>query len=191
MPLMLFGILAYWIPNRMAPLHADVFQPFLMLIFLVTCALPVVFLFMLKLFGSIRSVTLQNRKDRVIPFLIICVMYGLLTWIFISRFRLSMDDDLLKFMLISNALVLCSALITLWFKISIHSLAICGILGILVSLARQEEMRDLNGILMVAFVLAGLVMSSRLQLQVHTTREVFYGAGVGYAISALGMQLLF
>ncbi|NJN42152.1 MAG: phosphatase PAP2 family protein [Flammeovirgaceae bacterium] len=78
-----------------------------------------------------------------------------------------------------------------FFKISVHSLAAWGIIGIFVPLNTTLEGNVLVPVIAGSIVLAGLIMSSRLKLDAHTPREVTVGAMVGFGISFFGMLWLF
>ena len=93
-------------------------------------------------------------------------------------------------LMIISAVVILSAVITIFYKISIHSAASWGIIGILLPLNKIS-----NGILLVPtvslIVIAGLVMSSRLMLNAHTPREVLAGCLLGFGVGFTGIVVLF
>jgi len=95
-----------------------------------------------------------------------------------------------RIMIIVAALVGIATVITFFYKISIHSLAWGGVVGILLSMNRMVEGTLLIPTI-VAIVLAGLVMSARLFLNAHTLREVLSGALTGFVAGLGGMMLLF
>lgn len=78
----------------------------------------------------------------------------------------------MKFLLIIDALVLSSFIVTLFIKASIHALS-------------------LFYPMVIAIFLSGLIMASRLYLQVHTPKEIAVGAGVGIFVSLIGMLYFF
>ncbi len=92
--------------------------------------------------------------------------------------------------MIISAMVVSSACITLFYKVSIHSAAIWGIVGILLPLNKIS-----NGVLLIPTVIiivfAGLVMSSRLMLNAHTPREVLSGSLLGFGLGFVGVVMLF
>lgn len=94
-------------------------------------------------------------------------------------------------MMIITAMVVASAIVTLFYKVSVHSVAICGIIGILLPLNNASE----EGLLLYptigSLAMAGVVMSSRLQLNAHVPREVLVGAVMGFAIGFGGVISLF
>lgn len=70
-------------------------------------------------------------------------------------------------------------IITTRFKISIHSVAVGGVLGVLWALElRMPELDFLFPILLLT-VLSGLAMTARLALNAHTPEEIAYGFTLG------------
>ncbi len=93
--------------------------------------------------------------------------------------------------MIITTMVIVSFAITFFFKISVHSLAACGAIGILLPLNNATEEALLVVPTVFVILAAGTVMSSRLLLEAHTPKEVYYGGVVGFAIGFLGMILFF
>lgn len=155
---------------------------------LITFIFPAANIVLLKAFGTIRSLEMEKRKDRLLPFLMITVFYGVVCAMF--YYKVSMNVNFNKIMLIATALTVVATVMTFFFKISIHSLAMGGALGIIMPLNKAGEGTLLYPLVLL-FVLAGLVMSARLYLQVHTLREVGYGAALGFLVGFFGMIILF
>lgn len=144
---------------------------------------------MFKYFGTITSFSMQSRYERIVPFLAITLIYLVTTYLFFIKLPIS--ANLNKLIAIISALVLVSTVVTFFFKISVHSLALGGLAGIILPLNKAIE----NGALLWPtawlFVIAGLVMSSRLYLNAHSPREVYIGAVTGFLIGFAGILLLF
>jgi hypothetical protein len=134
---------------------------------------------------------MEDRRERIYPFFFTSLFYLIVTYLFYSKTRIGLDDNLLKILMIVDALVVVSAVITLFYKISVHSLAVCGILGILLPLNRVAVDSSLFYPTLTVVVIAGAVMSSRLQLNAHSIREVLVGAVVGITTGLCGMIYLF
>ena len=154
----------------------------------ITFVFPAANIVMLKAFGTIRSLEMEKRKDRLLPFMMITVFYGVVCAMF--YYKVSMNVNFNKLMLIATALTAVATVMTFFFKISIHSLAMGGALGIIMPLNKAAEGTLLYPVALL-IVLAGLVMSARLYLQVHTLREVGYGVALGFLVGFLGMIILF
>jgi hypothetical protein len=187
----LFSLLAWALPSALAPLNASAHFTFIFFLFIVTFLLPALNIGMFKLFGTIKSVSMVDRKERVLPFVFISLIYIVITYLFYSKSRISLNDNFLKLMMIIDLLVVIATMVTFFFKVSVHSLAIWGLIGIILPLTKIAEINTLFYVTLVLIVLAGLIMSSRLQLGAHTSREVMWGGVLGLATSLAGMLLLF
>ena len=131
------------------------------------------------------------RRERIAPFLMISLLYGVVTYLLYSKIGLAWQDPFMKFLLIIDALVLSSFIVTLFMKASIHSLSISGITVMLIVLNTMVENGSLFYPMVVAIFLSGLIMTSRFYLQVHTPKEIAVGAGVGILVSLIGMLYFF
>ena len=110
---------------------------------------------------------------------------------FFYKAKINVYVNFNKVILIVALLVFAATIATFFQKVSVHSLAMLGVVGILIPLNRAAEDGALHWPTVAALVLAGLVMSSRLYLNVHTPREVLTGAIIGFGVSFLGMIFLF
>jgi hypothetical protein len=148
---------------------------------------PAINLLLFRYLGSIQSLYLESRKERILPFLFISVMYGLVAFLF--YYKLPFSANFNKLMVIVASLVIVATLITLFYKVSVHSLALGGLVGILFPLIRFLPALLLPTTLTVA--VTGLVISSRLLLGAHTPRETLVGSLTGVLTGYGGMLLLF
>jgi membrane-associated phospholipid phosphatase len=190
-PTYLFALLGFYFPLALYPINGNTLRAFLILVFAMTFILPALNIFFFTITGSIQSVQMKNRKERVLPFLLIFLLYVAVTFLMFYKVRVSADDSLMKFFFIIDALVLASFVITLFYKVSVHALAMAGLLGILLPLAKVSEDGQLFIPLLFSLVINGSVMSARLQLSAHTPREVFTGAVIGFSIGFASMIILF
>jgi hypothetical protein len=187
----LFSLLAWALPSALAPLNTSAHVTFIFLLFIVTFLLPALNIGMFKLFGTIKSVSMEERKERILPFIFISIIYIVITYLFYAKTRVSLTDNFLKLMMIIDLLVVIATVVTLFFKVSVHSLAIWGLIGIMLPLTKIAEVNTLFYTTLGLIVVAGLIMSSRLQLGAHTSREVMWGGVLGLATSLTGMIMLF
>lgn len=187
----LYLLFAFYFPVGMEPLTANAHFDFVFIIFCVTFALPVVNVIIFRAVGSIRSYTMADRRERIFPFAFIALLYAGITYLLYSKTGMGLGDNLFRFLLIANALVIVAVVATLFYKVSVHSLAAWGMIGILAALNKITENSALFYPLLTTIVVAGLVMSARLQLQAHSAREVTAGAMLGLLTSFGGMIVLF
>jgi hypothetical protein len=181
-------ILSYYFPS-MLMIRKENRMVIVGLVFVFTFVLPAVNLVMLRAFGNIQSLTLQSRRERILPFVFISLLYLLVTFLF--YFKLPFSANFNKLMMIISALVVVSLMITLFYKISIHSIAMGGGIGILLPLNQVTEQMSLLWPTAFTILVTGLVMSSRLVLDAHSPREVMYGSVVGFVVGFFGMIILF
>ncbi len=187
----LFGLLAFVLPIALDPLKEDGYLNFIFLIFCVTFLFPALNVGIFKTFGSIKTLAMEDRQERILPFSFIAILYIVVTYLFYTRTRIDLNDNLLKFLVIIDALVLVAAIVTFFYKVSVHSMGMCGLIGILLPLNKISEDGALFYPTIIAIVLSGIVMSSRLQLNAHTPREVMMGGVLGFTTSFVMMLILF
>jgi hypothetical protein len=187
----MFGLFTFSLPAGLDPLKEDGHLNFVFLIFCVTFLLPALNIGIFKTFGSIKSLAMEERQERIIPFSFIAILYVAVTYLFYSRTRVGLNDNLLKFLIIIDALVIVATLVTIFYKVSVHSMSIWGLLGILLPLNKVSEDGALFYPTLAFIVIAGLVMTARLQLNAHSPREVMVGGMLGFATSFACMVLLF
>lgn len=184
----LVTIIGFYFP-AMLSITPQSFKIVLGFVFCFTFLLPVVNIIMFRYFGTISSYTLHVRSERLIPFVAIAIIYVVMVFLFYTKLPLSANFN--KLMVIVTSLVIFSALATFLYKVSIHSLAACGMIGILLPLNKALENNILLWPTAMALVIAGLVMSARLYLNAHTFNEVIMGAVAGFTISFAGMLIMF
>jgi hypothetical protein len=187
----LFSLLSLALPPALAPLQQSSHFKMIILIFLVTFVLPVLNMGIFKIFGSVKSFQMRERKERLMPFVFISLIYVLVTYLLYSPTKFSLNDNFMKLMLIIDTLVVIATLATFFFKVSVHSIGIWGMIGIMLLLTKIAEINTLFYVSLGLIIIAGFVMSSRLQLGAHNSREVMWGSVIGLATSVAGMLILF
>jgi hypothetical protein len=144
---------------------------------------------MFRYFGTISSFYLNNRAERLVPFMAISAIYLVMTFLFFNKLPISINFN--KLISIIAALVVISTIITFFYKVSVHSLAICGMVGMITPLNKAVENEILLVPTMVVIFISGIVMSARLYLNAHTLNEVLFGALIGFITGLAGIMILF
>jgi len=186
----LFTLLAFVSPALLYPFVQSI-NTFIFLLFLMTFLLPAVNIGMFRLLGVVKDMTMEERGERIKPFLMIGLLYAVFTYMLSAKFKISFGDNVFNLILIIDAFVLFALLITFFYKASIHSLGIWGVIGILFPLNKVIDDPAIFFATLLALVIAGVVMSARLQLNAHTPREVLVGSVAGFSIGFFGMLILF
>jgi hypothetical protein len=153
-----------------------------------TFILPVLNMVFFKVTGTITNLNLANRRDRILPFIFVTLVYAAVTAMFYWKMYIPV---VFKLMLMVTALSLLVLVATLFFKISVHAVGSSGLAAILLAMATLASATELLWPALVMIVLAGFAMSSRLQLNAHTLAEVSWGGVLGFASAFGGMLILF
>jgi hypothetical protein len=187
----LFCLMAWVFPSALAPVNVEQHRAYISLIFLTTFLLPALNIGIFRALGTVSSIAMVERKERIIPFLFITGIYCVITYLLYSKTRLDLSDNFLRLMMVIDFLVIVATLCTFFFKISVHSVAIWGLIGMLILLTKMTALNSLLFVSLGLILLAGIIMSARLQLGVHTSREVMWGSIVGLVTSVSGMLFFF
>ena len=187
MPTWLFGTLLYQVPNI---LGLDTFSGTLrislwVLIAVGTFAVPTLLILFLFRGGYVRDLQLDDRHDRRLPYLLTGFVYSFLTFLFAFRMQL-VSEIAPEIAIILGSItisILLVGVISLFWKISAHSVGIGGSIGAIAAIMFKFNEIDLLYTLTAFIVLAGLIASARLHLNAHTLSQVSAGFFLGIIVS--------
>ncbi len=137
---------------------------------------PVITVLLLNAIGFIESVMLHSQKDRIIPY-IACGIYFFWAYL-VFRNQPSVPTVLTAF---SFAVFLSSSaalLANIYFKVSMHAIGMGGVTGFFLVIMQSGTMM-MSLPLSVAFLLTGMVCTSRLLISDHTPKEIYSGLIIG------------
>ena len=137
----------------------------------------------------IHSFSMEQRHERIVPFFTISLFY-LAVCIILSN-RLGWGSFFIVAMATITGISFLVSLVTLKWKISVHSVAISSMVGFLLAAMLVRAEQELLIPLCVSIVVAGLVMSSRLYLNVHSPAQIGYGCLLGFGTSFLVTWIFF
>ncbi|WP_337042582.1 hypothetical protein [Emticicia sp. 17c] len=191
MPTFLFVILFFLAPiplgvEGLAPTFKWVVLGF---VFIYTFAIPAYIIYMLKRWGIISSLNLSYLPERRIPYFLTAAIYAVLGYFLYNK-----NSSLFAcaYILWSITLViLFVAIISLWWQISAHAAGIGGIIGALAGIMIKFGETGLFIPLLCSMVLAGYVLSARLQLNAHTPRQAWAGLILGIILSLQSVAYFF
>ena len=175
-------------PALFGPISQDAVPYFVFAIFIATALIPALSLAFLRAIKIIQSLDLTIRKERIIPFILISCFYTFSAYTFHNK--LPLPDLILAPLIASPILIVLLSLISLRFKISVHTAASTGVLGTLTGIFYIIPVDRSALILVVIALLTGLTSTSRLYLGHHNLKEVFYGAVIGFSIPLMSILLL-
>jgi hypothetical protein len=151
-----------------------------------TYIIPLLLLITLKKTGVINSYQLKTRKERKIPLAIMVFLFYMLGNLF-NKIKV-LEEISMLFYATALGLLITYLLLNIKIKSSIHLLSMgltCGFF--IFSTLMSTESYIL--IIIILFLIAGLLASSRLHLKAHTVKEVYLGFFIGIS-AILGMYLL-
>ncbi|GAA4379036.1 phosphatase PAP2 family protein [Hymenobacter koreensis] len=190
-PTYLVALLAFGLPAGVLGLAASARGPLVGWVALFTFVLPALGTLLLVWLGVVNSVELADRRQRPLPLTLAGM--GFLAATLAVRFTPRFHHALLVQVLAGITLaLLCTLLITFWWKISAHAVGMGGAVGLLLLL--QEELfptqTAVAGWAAAATMLALAVAWARLWLRAHTPAQVAAGFALGIGAALAGKAVL-
>ena len=181
MPSILFGVLIFYIPEALQPMSGKIMFYVLILIFITTFIIPAFSLIGLKSSGTISGFRLIRRRERILPFTLITIFYGITTFLFYSKIQV--NNLLMSIFVGATIAVALLTLITIFMKISVHSMGAGCMVGYIFGFNRFYPGIDMIIVLTIVVLFSGAILSSRLYLKAHTPKEVYAGFILGLLVS--------
>lgn len=139
---------------------------------------PLITILLSRALGFVKSFYLYSQQDRIIGYITSMIFYF---WGYYSlREQPEIPRILVQFMMgvfLSSAVAL---IFNIYFKISMHAIGMGGMLGIFAAIMFQNTML-MTWPLSLAFLIAGLVCTSRLIVSDHSSKEIYMGLLAGLA----------
>jgi len=153
----------FWLPLRVS--YATIF-------------LPLFTVFLSKQLKFIDSVFLRTQKDRIIPYIASGIYFF---WLYMVFNNDKGVPSILTSFIFGVFLVSSAALIAnIYFKVSMHAIAMGGMLGLFIVILQQNTML-MTVPLCIALLIAGLVCTARLIVSDHQPKEIYSGLLLGAA----------
>jgi hypothetical protein len=131
----------------------------------------------------ISSWTITERKERNYPLIITTVLYFITSFLI---FKFPLPVFLKTYIFATSFISVIVTVINFWWKISLHSVA-AGALISLVFILSLKMLTPLEWYLISTVIIGGLVLSSRLKLNLHSPQQVWIGLFTGF----IGLGLFF
>lgn len=152
-------------------------------VLLITAALPALINYLFLKRGIIKSLMMESRQERLLPYLVSAGCFYLTAYM---ANILQLPAIFYLFSLGSTLLALMAVFLTFYLKVSIHMIAMGGVTGTFLALSIRWQL-DILMILVILFLLSGLLAYARLKLKTHTQAEIYSGYITGFGV----MMLLF
>jgi hypothetical protein len=148
--------------------------------------LPLALLPFLRYMNFISSWTLEEREERVIPLIISTILYATSSFIL---YRFPVPFFLKAFMFSVFLISLMLTAINFRWKISLHSVGAGALTGLILILSFRLY-SHLLGLLVIAVIAGGMIMSARLRMNLHSPRQVWTGFSAGFVLLTFFMFFL-
>ena len=148
------------------------------LVFVTTIVFPGLSAYLFLRMGLLTSLKMEEASERKYPFMVSFASFILLGQFF-WKLPLPVEFCIFAYGAAISSLI---ALFCLPFaKISIHMLALGGIIGALIAIAGQYFLNVIP-VIIVLFLMAGFLGTARLVLKAHKLNEIYIGFATGFLV---------
>ena len=180
MPLIALHLTLLTTPSLALTLNQNLILIYSILIFS-TIVLPLVSIFWLIQKGRVSSLEMSNHKERSLP------LFKTVIWMSFGYYLLQnllFYTPILKAELLGAILIiLLAAIISKFWKISLHLLGIGGVVGVFIAL--QIMHGDFLYLLLLFILLSGLLGVARIKQKAHNYAQVYAGFLVGLSVELI------
>jgi hypothetical protein len=150
-----------------------------------TIIFPLLSIFFLMSKGRVNSLEMSNHKERSLPLFITVI------WMSLGVFMLSnilFYAPILKAEIIGAILIIIfAAIISKFWKISLHLLAIGGVVGVFIALQLIEG--GVLHLLLIFILLSGILGVARIAQKAHNHTQVYLGFLLGMSVELITLLL--
>lgn len=186
-PTIIFAVVLFGYPS-LVPININGKLYLLGFVFFFTFIAPASIVYLLYKGDFIKSLTMENREERLLPFTISTIFYTATAYLFVYKLHSFL---ILSPIISSIALaLLLTTIVTFFYKISAHAIGISGLLGIAFALQNSYPEFHFMGFIVCSILGSGLLLSARLALNAHTPKQVFSGFILGFSVCYSYMMLM-
>jgi hypothetical protein len=148
---------------------------------------PLITVLLLKALKFIDSFFLHTQKDRIIPYIACGIFFF---WVYLVFRNQPNIPTVLTAFIFSVFLASSAALLAnIYLKISMHAIGMGGVLGLLLVVMASNTMLTTLPF-SIAFLLTGLVCTSRLIVSNHQPKEIYLGLLLGIVSQMIGAAVI-
>jgi len=180
MPLLTLHLTLLALPSLALTLNQNLMLIYSIIIFS-TMVLPLVSIFWLLRKGKVSSLEMSNHKERSLP------LFKTVIWMSFGYYLL---QNLLFYAPILKAellgaiiIILIAALVSKFWKISLHLLGIGGVVGVFIAL--QIMHGGFLYLILLFILLSGLLGVARIKQKAHNYAQVYLGYLVGLSVELI------
>lgn len=153
-------------------------------VFVLYTLFPLVTTLLLKGLGFIKSIYMQDPKDRIIPY-VVCMIFYFWSW-YVSKKLPDFPHEMMEFRLAIFIASIFGLLANIYLKVSMHAMAV-GIMITFFMYTAYNDALSFGSYIALALFVTGLVCTSRLILRDHSPGEVYLGLAIGIASQCLAL----
>ena len=180
MPLLAVHLTLLVLPSLAFTLSQNLLLIYGILVFS-TMILPLVSIFWLMRKGKVSSLEMSNHKERSLP------LFKTVIWMSFGYYLLQnllFYTPILKAELLGAIIIiLIAAIVSKYWKISLHLLGIGGVVGVFIAL--QIIHGDFLYLLLLFILLSGLLGVARIKQKAHNYAQVYVGFLVGLSVELI------
>lgn len=177
MPSYLFLFIILFASSLLQPIQKESLLQVLGIIFIVTFIIPAISIGTLRLSNFISDLTMADKKQRITPFLFVTCFYGITAYMFYAKLKI--NNLIFLIFATTTALLFLLTVMTYFWKISIHGAGIGGTIGFILALSMIYPIPHFAITLAILIFICGLIIYSRLSLNVHSPLQVYAGVLLG------------
>ena len=176
MPVLVLGMVLKADPHVAFFLPGDQRYVLLLLVTVLTVAFPLVSILLLLRSKVIGSLEMRSRQERIVPFLMVAIYYGMTYFVLRTTHLHPMALSIFTGIIV--ALVITIAITIRW-KISIHMVGVGGAIGAVAGASAVHSLHLLP-LISILILLAGILGTARLLLGGHVPAQIYAGAFLGW-----------
>ena len=185
MPLLALHLTLIVVPSLAFTLSQNLVLIYCIVIFC-TIILPLISIFWLIQKGRVSSLEMSNHKERSLP------LVKTVIWMSVGYYLLEnalFYTPILKAELLGAIIIiLVAAIISKFWKISLHLLGIGGLVGVFIAL--QVIHGALLYLLILLILLSGILAVARIKQKAHNYAQVYAGFIVGLSVELITILLI-
>lgn len=161
--------------------HSNIWLYIILVVFINTILIPLLLFWMLKKLKLLESFKMEERKDRIFPFLIMGVFY-LTTWFVFHQ--LGIFGYIAMVFMLAAVLSFLALLITLFWKISIHLISM-GAFSFFILYLSSIHFIPTHWPVYAIILLSGILAWARLTLKSHNSAQIYTGFILGALVGGV------
>ena len=186
---MFMPLLALYLTLKSIPSIGFAISPYLNYIYgIIICStilLPLMTIFFLIQKGKVSSLEMSNHKERSMP------LFRTVIWMCLGFYMLNnilFYAPILKAEIIGAILIiLFAAIISKFWKISLHLLAIGGLVGVFIAL--QIMFGGVLYLLLILIIISGVLGVARIDQKAHNLAQIYVGFLLGVSVELVTLLI--